>query len=120
MGEYADNRGRIEDILVRPLTAVTRITTVKGATRGNHVHHHTTQWVYILSGKLQAVWPTFGVDGEELAKRILEPGDLHEEPAGVPHAWRALADTDCLVFTDGPRAGEDYEKDTERLSVPLL
>jgi quercetin dioxygenase-like cupin family protein len=42
-----------------------------------------------------------------------------EEP-GVPHAWKALGDTVCLVFTRGPRSGADYESDTTRLDKPLL
>jgi hypothetical protein len=44
---------------------------------------------------------------------------VHHRP-GDPHAWRALEDTDCLVFTRGPRSGENYEQDTYRLRNPLL
>jgi hypothetical protein len=42
------------------------------------------------------------------------------ESKGGPHAWKALEDTVCLVFTKGPRSGDQYESDTERLEKPLL
>ena len=107
---YADDRGTIEDILAldEPLNGVvTQIFTKAGAVRGNHVHHQTTQWVYVVSGTLIAASPT--------GKTRLVSGSLFEEPAGIPHAWIALVDTTVLVFTLGPRSGEDYESDTERL-----
>jgi hypothetical protein len=43
-----------------------------------------------------------------------------EHKPGMPHAWKALEDTVCLVFTKGPRSGEGYESDTYRLDDPLL
>jgi hypothetical protein len=36
------------------------------------------------------------------------------------HAVLALEDTDMLVFTRGPRSGENFESDTYRLSEPLI
>jgi quercetin dioxygenase-like cupin family protein len=43
-------------------------------------------------------------------------GEMIEEPAGIPHAWKALdEDTIVLVFTRGPRSGQAYETDTQRL-----
>jgi quercetin dioxygenase-like cupin family protein len=58
-------------------------------------------------------------DGEP---REVGPGGLRMilEPKGVPHAWKALEDTTCLVFTKGPRSGDQYESDTYRLEEPLL
>jgi quercetin dioxygenase-like cupin family protein len=80
------------------------------------VHEHTVQWAYVVSGKM-----VFASDpGGGCASITGLPGDLICEPAGVPHAWRAVEDTTVLVFTRGPRSGEAYETDTQRLSVPLL
>jgi quercetin dioxygenase-like cupin family protein len=55
-----------------------------------------------------------------LHEDIHGPGELVIEPAGIPHAWKALQDTLVLVFTRGPRSGEAYESDTVRLPVPLI
>lgn len=108
---HKDERGVIEDLLVAPLSAVTRISTVKGAIRGNHYHERTRQWTYVLSGLLR-----IKTDKDDA---VWAPGDLVEHEPGEPHAWQAFSDVDCLVFTAGPR-GEDYESDTFRLQEPLI
>jgi mannose-6-phosphate isomerase-like protein (cupin superfamily) len=108
---FEDERGAIKDLL-GPIDAVTWITTKKGAVRGNHVHRETDQWTYVVSGRLLAVC---GVQQREVG-----PNRMVAEPRGIPHAWKALENTVCLVFTKGPRSGEGYESDTIRLDSPLL
>jgi quercetin dioxygenase-like cupin family protein len=112
---FEDERGVIQD-LFGPLDAVTRITTKAGAVRGNHVHHQTIQWTMVLTGRMLIV--TAG--GGHRVSREYGPGQIACERPGVPHAWKALEDTEVLVFTRGPRSGEGYESDTERLKEPLL
>lgn len=105
---FADDRGLIEDLLDGPLDSVTRIFTKAGSVRGNHIHAETIQWTYIVSGQLITASPA--------GKTLHYPGDLIEEPPGIPHAWRAETDTVVLVFTRGPRSGANYESDTQRLA----
>jgi quercetin dioxygenase-like cupin family protein len=112
---FEDHRGVIQDML-GPVDAVTEIFTRKGAVRGNHVHERTTQWTYVVRGSMiAAAGGPYGT-----VERQLSAGQLLEEKAGVPHAWKALEDTTVLVFTRGPRSGEAYETDTRRLGIPLL
>lgn len=106
-----DGRGSIRD-LIGKVDGVTRIRTKKGAIRGNHVHRQTRQWTYVVSGNLLVAWPGRTV--------VVIPGEMVVDEPGEPHAWKAITDVDCLVFTVGPRTGEDYESDTERLKEPLL
>lgn len=113
---HEDERGIIQDLLVGPIDSVTHIFTKKDAIRGNHQHKHTTQWTYVVSGRLLVVTMQADVRYE----RVHKPGDIGCEPPGVPHAWQALEDTEVLVFTRGPRAGSEYENDTQRLERPLL
>lgn len=117
LGRFEDDRGVIEDLLATSLDSVTRIFTRAGAVRGNHVHKLTTQWTYVISGRLMIV--TAAPDGVQ-EPRIYGPGDLAREAPGIPHAWKALEDTTVLVFTRGPRSGTNYESDTVRLEKPLL
>lgn len=116
LGRFTDDRGEIVDILAGPVDCVTRITTLAGKIRGNHVHAATTQWTYVISGRLLVVTE----DKESRTRREYSPGEMAEERPGIAHAWKALEDTVVLVFTRGPRSGEGYESDTERLKVPLL
>jgi uncharacterized RmlC-like cupin family protein len=107
---FEDERGVIQD-LICPVDGVTEIFTYAGAIRGNHVHEKTTQWTYIVSGRMEFAWG--GDDGKHTA--FYPAGALVIEPAGIPHAWRAVEDTRVLVFTKGPRSGQAYELDTTRL-----
>jgi quercetin dioxygenase-like cupin family protein len=111
LGKFEDERGLIEDLLTGGFDSVTRIFTRKGHVRGNHVHKHTTQWTYVVSGVLLAISAP-----DVPHETICEAGSLIEEPMGIPHAWQALSDCTVLVFTRGPRSGEDYETDTVRLA----
>jgi quercetin dioxygenase-like cupin family protein len=108
---YEDERGIIWDLFDGEPVNVTRISTRKGAVRGNHFHDETTQWTLVTQGKLLIA------SGQHQLKA--NPGEIITHLPGVPHAWKALEDTVCLVFTRGPR-GENYESDTYRLDEPLL
>ena len=109
---FEDDRGSIMDLLVEPIDSVTAITTRKDAVRGNHYHERTTQWTYCVSGMLLVA------SGKHVFN--LGPGEIVRHDPGEPHAWKALVDNSCLVFTRGPRSGDAYEEDTIRLQKPLL
>lgn len=109
---FEDERGVIQDLL-GPVDSVTRIDTVAGAVRGNHVHASTTQWVYVVSGSLLVATDTLSAEGVD--HRYYGPGELVKEEPGLPHAWKAMDNTTVLVFTKGPRSGAGYESDTIRL-----
>lgn len=113
-----DERGEITDIMVKEnIDYVTLITSVKGSTRGNHYHKKTDQWVYIIEGKIKML--TQLPDGPVIST-ILEKGNLAKTGFLERHTMIALEDTSFLVFTRGPRGGEDYESDTFRLTEPLI
>jgi quercetin dioxygenase-like cupin family protein len=110
---FEDDRGVIQDLITRRIDAITEITTKAGMVRGNHTHARTTQYTYIVSGKMLFVSRTDnGVNNAIFAR----PGELITELPGIPHAWRAIEDTTVLVFTRGPRSGDAFESDTLRLS----
>jgi quercetin dioxygenase-like cupin family protein len=111
MERFEDERGTIEDLFGGESVHVTQVATNEGAIRGNHRHDHTEQWTLLLYGRLLVA--------DEGGTFEAHPGTMVFNPAGEAHAWQALEDSECLVFTKGPR-GEDYESDTHRLEVPLL
>jgi quercetin dioxygenase-like cupin family protein len=115
LGQFTDERGRIQDLLGHA-DAVTEIITRAGAVRGNHVHKLTTQWTYVVSGQLQVAW----LEDDGVHTRDAQACDFIREPAGIPHAWKAVTDCIVLVLTRGPRAATEYERDTIRLDVPIL
>ena len=50
---FKDKRGKIIDIFVStPKEHCTMVTFNKGAIRGNHFHKKTTQYTFVIEGKL--------------------------------------------------------------------
>lgn len=114
---WVDKRGEIEDLLTCQFDCVTRIRTNAGGVRGNHFHKETCQWTYIIRGRVQVVSQ---FPGEEPSEIIAKEGDLIEHIPFEHHAFRALTETEWLVFTRGPRQADGFESDTYRLEIPLL
>jgi len=115
---HRDERGLIIDLLERKkINAITFITQKKGKVRGNHFHKKTIQWNYLIKGKIELAAKK---KNESLKKIILLKGDLVETEKNEKHAIKALKDSEFLVFTQGPRGGKNYEKDTFRFLKPLL
>ena len=69
-----------------------------------------------MEGKLKALSQ---MSGEPVSTAVLSKGDLIVNVPHESHAFEALEDTTFLVFTRGPRGGENYEDDTFRLEIPL-
>lgn len=109
---HRDNRGIILDLLVGKDWALTFITFNDRAVRGNHLHKKTTQWDFILWGKL------FGLFGKR--KRLMTTFSFQKIVKNRPHAYYARRWSMMLSFTKGVRIGEDYAKDTYKLEVPLI
>ena len=117
---FEDERGIITDILqfdVPTVDAVTRIFSNKGAIRGNHFHKQTHQWTYVVKGLTRVVSQK---EGEQSIELTAGCGDVIYHAPGEAHAFEAKENTTWLVFTKGPRAGNNYESDTFRLEIPLI
>ena len=115
---YRDKRGVIIDLLEKEkINAITYITQNKGKVRGNHFHKKTVQWNYLIKGRIKIVTKKKNSKAKEM---ILSKGDLVVTPSNESHAIKAIKYSEYLVFTKGPRAGEEYENDTFRLKNPLI
>lgn len=115
---FTDARGSITDLISdEEINAVTLITFAKGAVRANHYHEHTVQWNYVISGQILLVTQ---MPGEEKNERILNAGEFAVTRVNERHALMGITDAEVMIITKGPRAGEQYENDTFRLSEPLI
>ncbi|MFA5935784.1 MAG: cupin domain-containing protein [Patescibacteria group bacterium] len=115
---FEDDRGSIRDIFAHdPKDSCTVVVSKKGAVRGNHYHKLSTQYTYVVSGQLTMLSQNVGETTIE--KHVLRPGDMMTHGPNEAHTLIADEDTVFLAFADGLRGGEEYEKDTFRLEVPL-
>jgi quercetin dioxygenase-like cupin family protein len=110
---FIDKRGFIVDILYNTkINHVALIKSNKNSIRGNHFHKKTTQYTYVLNGKLYY----FKKKGNNYKKIILKKGDLVKTIPLEIHAFKFLAKKNTLlIFSSGLRGGKDYEKDTFRV-----
>jgi dTDP-4-dehydrorhamnose 3,5-epimerase-like enzyme len=115
---FEDSRGTITDIFVQdPKEHCSIITTRKGCVRGNHFHKASRQHDFIVSGRFEVFSQRAGESAVE--RMILGPSDLVTWEPNDAHEFIALEDSVMITFVDGLRGGENYEKDTYRLSTPL-
>lgn len=115
---HIDDRGKIIDLVERQnINAITFISFTQNAIRANHYHKNTTQWNYIIKGKIKLV-TQFG-DGS-IKEIILSSGELAITEPMEKHALVGMEDSEMLVFIEGPRGGKEYESDTFRLDKPLV
>tara|TARA_B100000427_G_C15329719_1_gene516314 strand:+ start:277 stop:654 length:378 start_codon:yes stop_codon:yes gene_type:complete len=115
---FKDKRGIIVDLLEKKkINAITYITQNKGKVRGNHFHKKTTQWNYLIKGRIKIVTKK---KDSKIKVKILKKGDLVVTSPNEQHAIKAVKYSEYLVFTQGPRGGKEYENDTFRLKNPLI
>ncbi len=114
---HKDSRGLISDLISKEnINAITYLTINKKKVRGNHYHKKTTQWNYLISGKVMFVSKNNGKKKKFIAKK----GDLIKIGTKEHHALKAIVKCELMVFTKGPRGGKEYEKDTFRLKNSLI
>tara|TARA_B110000971_G_C19782676_1_gene396078 strand:+ start:189 stop:578 length:390 start_codon:yes stop_codon:yes gene_type:complete len=121
---FKDKRGLIIDIFInKPKDHCTLVTFNKGAIRGNHFHKKSTQYSFLISGKMMLFSCRVDKSGKfigKLKKELLQPNSLITHKPFHAHAFKALAPSNLLAFADGIRGGKNYEKDTFRLDKILI
>jgi len=115
---FRDFRGTITDIFVsEPHEHCSIIFTKKGGIRGNHYHKLSRQFDFLVSGKMEVYGQVMG--GKVIKKELWLPNSLVIWEPNEAHEFIALKDSVFVTFVDGPRGGDNFEKDTYRLEVPL-
>lgn len=114
---HQDHRGIIADVFYG--TSINHVCILKSepnTIRGNHYHKKTIQHTLLMKGKMEYYWQKVGSD-EPIHSITLEIGDLVTSEPNEIHTLKFLdEDSECVVFTEGPRGGVDYESDTFRVN----
>lgn len=113
---HIDTRGSIADVFYNTqINHVCVLNSNPGAVRGNHYHENTTQHTLLTKGQMRYWWQP--ADKSAPAESVLlKIGDLVTSHPNEIHTLEFLDEySECVVFTEGPRGGVDYEKDTYRV-----
>ncbi|XKT74487.1 MAG: cupin domain-containing protein [Patescibacteria group bacterium UBA2163] len=114
---HIDGRGTITDIINKSISHVGCVSFKKGALRAKHYHHKSTQYDYVMSGKLRLV--VCLPDGSEREDYILGAGMFSEVPPGVVHTYIAEEDSVMIDMTTLSRDDDGYEEDTVRVDLDI-
>ncbi|MGW1062182.1 hypothetical protein [Micromonospora rubida] len=68
--------------------------------RGNHFHNHKSETLYLISGRLRALY--HDLDSGERAEMTLEPGDLVTVHPRCAHVYYALEHSQAVELADQP------------------
>ena len=115
---FEDNRGKIFDLLdTKKVKHIGIIESKNGSIRGNHFHRKSTQWTYVIEGKIRVYTKNVSDDKSEVEESILNENDMIVIPPMIIHAVEALEDSKLLVLTDQPRINNGYEYDTFKVKI---
>lgn len=116
---YQDKRGQIIDVWKEPVHHVGIVTFTKGATRGKHYHKLSSQYNYVLKGKIKLITKNMKTKRSRLQTTIISKGDMVLIPSNYYHELIALTPSTLLFATTGSRkhGSKDYEKDNYRVEV---
>ena len=102
---FKDKRGMILDIFVnKPKDHCTLVTFNKGAIRGNHYHKKSTQYSFVLSGKLIMFSVKVNNNGnitKKIKKEILLKNSLITHKPFYAQAFKAITKSNLLVLILG-------------------
>ena len=112
---FTDKRGKIFDLIEESVGHIGMITFTKGAVRAKHYHLRSTQYSYILEGKIKLT--VSDTKGKHKRSYILKPGTLSTIPPRVVHTYTALTPARILDMTTLNRRARGYEQDTRRVDI---
>lgn len=114
---FVDERGEIRNLIDAPLTSAAVITSVKGATRGNHYHKTDYHYCWLQSGgMIYAHRPAGSL--EPPTQWVIAPGQMFYTPPMYEHVMCFTEPSVLFVVARNNREMEHYEADTVR--VPPL
>lgn len=112
---FTDVRGDIFDVVEDKIRHIGLVTFRKGAVRGNHYHKKSTQYSYVLEGKIQLVIKAAKGKNTKIKKYIMTKGTYAQIPPYSIHTYIALTPAAIIDCTTLSRKADGYEKDTIRV-----
>jgi dTDP-4-dehydrorhamnose 3,5-epimerase-like enzyme len=112
---FVDERGVIQNLLLKPMTSAAMIVSKKGSVRANHLHRTDWHYAYVVSGEILYFERDIG------STEIPEPmkftaGQMFFTPPMREHAMLFSQDTVFLTLAKNVRSHENHEADLERVS----
>ena len=112
---YEDERGIIQNLILKPVTSITMIKTKAGNLRSNHYHKTDWHYIYVVSGCL--LYYERKVGSTIIPEpRKFEEGSLFFTPPMMEHCTAFLEDTILITASKNIRSHEKHEEDLVRVN----
>lgn len=112
--DFVDDRGKIHNVLLTPITSVARITSKRGSMRANHTHK--TDWHYALVEHGEVYYFERVVGDEEIpVPKIYGKGEMFFTQPNREHCMLFSEDSVIYTFAKNIRTHENHEADLVRV-----
>lgn len=111
---YEDERGSIQNLVLKPVGGVAVIMTKAGTLRSNHYHKTDWHYIYVLSGHVLYFERDVGSDVVPKPDEY-GPGDMFFTPPMMEHCVAFLEDTVLVTASKNARSHENHEEDLVRV-----
>ncbi len=112
---FSDERGEIQNLILRHVQSVAAIRSARGSVRANHYHKTDWHYAYVVSGRV--LYFERPVDSAEVPEpRSFGPGEMFFTPPGREHAMLFAEETVIVTLAKNVRSHAEHEADLVRVS----
>ncbi len=111
---FVDERGVIQNLLLKPMTSLALIRSARGSVRANHYHKTDWHYAYVLSGSILYFERDIG-SSDVPDPVVFRPGQMFFTPPMKEHAMVFAEDTLFLTMAKNERSHDNHEADLERV-----
>lgn len=112
--KFVDARGKIENLLLSPITSIARISSVAKSVRANHYHLTDWHYAYVESGCV--LYFERAIGSTEIPEPIAyRAGEMFFTRPNVEHAMLFVLDSVIFTFAKNVRDHETHEADLVRV-----
>jgi quercetin dioxygenase-like cupin family protein len=112
---FDNDKGSIQNLLLKPCASVTEIRSKKGSTRANHYHKEDWHYAFVVSGKVLYFERAIGETAVEPPIEVL-PGEMFFTPPMREHCMLFAEDSVIITMAKRVRTHEEHEADVVRVA----
>lgn len=109
---FINDKGKIINILFKPVQSVALIESKAGSIRSNHYHKSDVHWLYVVSGSMK--YYERDLDGSNKLEFIVNTGEMVFSDSMKVHKTEFLEDTVLISMAKNIRDHEHHEEDVVR------
>jgi len=111
---FSDDRGDIQNLVLKPMTSVAVITSKKGSVRANHYHKSDWHYAHIISGRILYFEREIGSNVVSDPQEFVA-GQMFFTPPMVEHSMLFAEDTTFITMAKNVRSHDSHEADLVRV-----